>query len=99
MRQKWILFCEQESYWSPGTGARLCGVHFAKCSFAFSKRIHLKQGAVPTIKGLSKKICSYMFNPTKTVSEQSQHFFFWGGGGKGGGEWNMSFAAWNSLVY
>ena len=37
--------------WSPEPGARICVAHFAQCSFASLRRIHLKSGAVPTIKG------------------------------------------------
>ena len=61
VREKWILFCSRKSYWKPGPGARLCGVHFALGSFASSKRIHLKRGAVPTIKGLTTQSKKYNF--------------------------------------
>ena len=50
-RQKWILFCCRKPDWSPGPGARLCKAHFDQHSFAPLKRIQLKPGAVPTIKG------------------------------------------------
>ena len=53
VREKWILFCDRPSGWSPGPGARICGAHFAQCSFASLRRIYLKSGAVPTIRGRS----------------------------------------------
>ena len=63
VQSRWFLLpaLDNNIFGTQNLGQKLCGDHFTQCWFASYRRIHLKPGAVPTIKGLVTVEKTYIY--------------------------------------